>query len=178
MKLYWTEERPTSPGWYWVRGAYSNDIILEARRIDTGELSMDDGVQDLLLCEGLRFAGPIATLENKADQVAVAGEKPVGARSKEGIRRREGTIARMVLVQRRPLDEAASTVGVSKQVALKWLLRWCGSNFDSSLCAQARGDFFHRLDALPRERRIEFLVEHAHLFFPDDVEPTSATRSP
>lgn len=57
--MNWTNEKPTAPGWYWVRGAYANDIIAEARINDTGALYMDDGVQDLLQCDGVQFAGPI-----------------------------------------------------------------------------------------------------------------------
>lgn len=61
--MIWTKEKPTKPGWYWVRGACGNDVIFDIRPMLGGQLiyfgdednSWTVGEND----DGLEYAGPI-----------------------------------------------------------------------------------------------------------------------
>ena len=62
--MNWTNEKPKVEGWYWVRGAYANDLIFEVYRSgDKPALHISDEVNHWNLDEPqekpLQFCGPI-----------------------------------------------------------------------------------------------------------------------
>lgn len=57
--MKWTKECPRAEGWYWVRGAYSNDVVFELYpHVDKDHLSFLDEVNSWevgLNTDGLEF---------------------------------------------------------------------------------------------------------------------------
>lgn len=55
-EMFWTTERPTVPGWYWIRGGYRRPV--EFRIVD-GELVDEDGAATRFYEPGTEWAGPL-----------------------------------------------------------------------------------------------------------------------
>lgn len=65
--MEWMNEAPKTVGWYWLKGRYSRNIIVEIFR-EKGSLLYDDGIEthsaEDAIENGYSFGGPIPDPED------------------------------------------------------------------------------------------------------------------